>query len=192
MHAGKITTSVDFRDDCGRLVLFHLEFLNFTTLLDSLDVAMADQRQCRKRDYDEIPGEVIIMNTIPSLKYSSGGDGAVVIIPGSRGFVPPPVVIQRSPPSYNEASSLPQVANLDGYVQSIEQGARPKLPPVAGPSSEADYRSHLSSSAFDEFIIEGYEHVTYETSECILLILNRLNSELFQVLEKYSRQLIQQ
>lgn len=136
---------------------------------------MADQRQSRKNDYEEIPGQVIMMKTLPSFHYSLDDDGTAVTIPGSRGFVPPPILLQRSPPSYGETSTSREVANLDGHVQSEDQGVRPKssLLPVAGLSSEEGYKSQLSSSAFDEFIIEGYEHVTYETSQCIFF--NRLS-----------------
>lgn len=107
-----------------------------------------------------------MMKTLPSFHYSLDDDGTAVTIPGSRGFVPPPILLQRSPPSYGETSTSRQVANLDGHVQSEDQGVRPKssLLPVAGLSSEEGYKSQLSSSAFDEFIIEGYEHVTYETT----------------------------
>ena len=120
---------------------------------------MADQRQFKKRDYEEIPGQIVVMTGNTS--YTISGDGTVTV-PGSRGFIPPPVMFQRAPPSYNDATDSRKVANLDGLVQSADEGAIAL--PVAGPSSEPEYRSHISSNPFDEFTIDGYENVTYEPS----------------------------
>lgn len=120
---------------------------------------MADQRQFRKKDYEEIPGQIVVMTGAPS--YNISGDGTV-IVPGVQGFVPPPITFQRAMPSYNDGSVPRQVANLDGIVQPGEQ-PRPDSP-VAGPSSAPDYGSKISSNPFDDFIIEGYENVSYEPS----------------------------
>jgi hypothetical protein len=131
---------------------------------------MADQRQSRNNDYLDIPGEVFIMKNLSSFGQISG-DASVVTVSGSQGFIPPPIVLQRSPPSYNEASDSRPVAVLDGYVPAAGQGVKPKIPQqppaaVAGPSTEPEYESNISSNAFDEFIIEGYENVTNEPSQC--------------------------
>lgn len=123
---------------------------------------MADQRQFRKRDYEEIPGQTVFMTGATSCTIS--GDGTVTVH-GVKGFVPPPIVLQRSPPSYNDVTDSRKVANLDGLVQPDEEGA--VALPVAGPSSEPDYGNRLSNNPFDEFIIEGYENVTYEPSQWI-------------------------
>ena len=86
---------------------------------------MADQRQSRKDDYIEIPGEVFVMKNLFSLRQISG-DGSVVTVPGSQGFIPPPVVLQRSLPSYNEVPGSQSIATLDGYAPTTEQGVKPK------------------------------------------------------------------
>lgn len=130
---------------------------------------MADQRQSRKKDYLDIPGEIFVMKNLSSFGQISG-DRSVLTVPGSQGFIPPPIVLQRSPPSYNEASDYRPVAILDGYVPPAEQGVKPKTlqhpPGLAGPSTEPEYENNISSNAFDEFIIEGYENVTNEPSQC--------------------------
>jgi hypothetical protein len=102
-----------------------------------------------------------------SLRQISG-DGSVVTVPGSQGFIPPPVVLQRSLPSYNEVPGSQSIATLDGYAPTTEQGVKPKslkqTEKAARPTSDPEYESNISPNAFDEFIIEGYENVTYEPS----------------------------
>ena len=123
---------------------------------------MADQRQFRKRDYEEIPGKSLVLTGVSS--YNISGDGTVTV-PGNQGFVPPPVLLQRTMPSYNEVSGTQQVANLDGIVEAKES-RKPNLDsPVAGPSSASEYPSRISSNPLDDFIIEGYENVSYEPSQ---------------------------
>ena len=134
---------------------------------------MADQRQSRKDDYIEIPGEVFVMKNLFSLRQISG-DGSVVTVPGSQGFIPPPVVLQRSLPSYNEVPGSQSIATLDGYAPTTEQGVKPKslkqTEKAARPTSDPEYESNISPNAFDEFIIEGYENVTYEPSRYFFLL----------------------
>lgn len=134
---------------------------------------MADQRQFRKTDYEEIPGQIVVMTGTPS--YNLSGDGTVTV-PGVQGFVPPPITFQRAIPTYNDGSGPRQVANLDGIVQPGEYQQRGRDSPVAGPSSAPDYESKISSNPFDDFIIEGYENVTYEPSMLINISLNRLSN----------------
>lgn len=122
---------------------------------------MADSRQFRKRDYEEIPGQTMIMTGIPS--YTITDDG-IVTVTGTQGYIPPSVTLQRAIPSYNDVPGSRQVANLDGIVQSGASQNPGQDTPVAGPSSASDYDSRLSTNPFDDFVIEGYEIVSYEPS----------------------------
>lgn len=91
----------------------------------------------------------------------------------SRGFIPPALAVGRAPPTYNEVAQSQHVINLNGLAQldgtNQEEGAAAALPlhSLDGKKTTPIDGATASSNPFDDFIVEGYEDVTYEPSKLI-------------------------
>jgi hypothetical protein len=104
---------------------------------------MANPRQWSRGGYEDIPGSVI--------SETSFIEGSSLTVSGNRGFIPPSVNL-RDPPNYNEAARSQEVPTLDS--NSNAENSRDGYP-----------KDPQNARILDEFLIEGYEHVTYEPSK---------------------------
>ena len=118
---------------------------------------MADQRQSSRNGFSYIPGSITAET---SFTETPPPTSSVTVNAASR-FIPPPVALQRDPPAYNEVvSSSRAVAVLDNDNEYGE-GAIAQVESVESP----EYSDKDPDLTSDEYVIQGYEHVTYEPSK---------------------------
>ena len=114
---------------------------------------MANPRQWTRGGYEDIPGSVI--------SETSFIEGSSSTVSGNRGFIQPSMNL-RDPPNYNEAARSQEVPTLDSSSNAenyVTENSRDGYP-----------RDNPSARMLDEFLIEGYEHVTYEPSKALVCI----------------------